>query len=84
MNAYISDDDLLNLASLELYENFRIPALAKVEISWEATKQPPVVVVLQQQQPAPLSQRGTKKRKSSLLKRRRLVREMSVISEGSE
>lgn len=82
MSSYVSDDDLLSVAELELYGNQRILPVAVVEIPWEATVQPPVVV-----QAASVKRRSApsgKRRRSSPWKKSRPVREMSVIEEGPE
>lgn len=81
MSSYVSDDDLLSLADLELYENRRIPPAMTPVIPWEATIQPPIVIQ------AASTQRGSgsgKRRRSSPKKKSRPVREMSVIVEGPE
>ncbi len=79
MSSYVSDDDLLSLAELELYENQRVPRAA--DIPWEATRQPPVVI---QMAPTPRGPRHGKRRRNSPLKKSRPVREMSIIVEGPE
>ena len=89
-SSYVSDEDLLGLEELDLYEGSRVPvgmfpggldgALAN-EISWEATRQPPVVLtspIVQQAQ-------GTKRRRrNSPLKQKRPSKKLSPIKEGQE
>ncbi|CAF9926045.1 hypothetical protein IMSHALPRED_006854 [Imshaugia aleurites] len=83
-NSYISDDDLLDLAELELVGGMRIPTDMRAEfISWEQTRQPPLVlqslpVVTRRVQPTP------KRRRSSPLKRKKIVLGMSPIAEAPE
>ncbi|MCJ1266975.1 hypothetical protein MMC22_006860 [Lobaria immixta] len=86
-SSYVSDDDLLDLASLDLYGDSRVPAgmLAGLNqpiaaISWEATKQPPVRL------PSPPLQKvqGKKRRRGSPLKRKRPVTGLSPITEAPE
>ena len=81
MSSYISDDDLLNLAELDLVENQRVLPPATVEIPWEATRQPPVVVQAASIRRGPST---GKRRRSSPRKQSRPVREMSIIVEGPE
>ncbi|KAL8998484.1 MAG: hypothetical protein Q9188_006092 [Gyalolechia gomerana] len=79
----ISDDDLLGLEELELFEGVRVPkamSLTSSTISWEATKQPPVVV-----RSTPKRQSaGGKKRRTSALYRKRSMKAMSPILEAPE
>ena len=80
-NSYISDDDLLDLAELELVGGMRVP---RTEISWEQTRQPPLVLhalpaVARKAQPTP-----KKRRRSSPLKRKKMVLGMSPIAEAPE
>ena len=82
-NSYISDDDLLDLADLELIGDMRIPPNMRTEfISWEQTRQPPVVlqslpsvpeVAARKAQPTPKGRR-----------RRKVVMGMSPIAEAPE
>ncbi|MCJ1463439.1 hypothetical protein MMC07_002046 [Pseudocyphellaria aurata] len=86
-SSYVSDDDLLDLAELELYGDSRVPAgmvaglnqLTAV-ISWEATKQPPVRL------PSPPLQKvqPKRRRRGSPLKRKRPVAGLSPITEAPE
>ena len=88
-SSYISDDELLDLAQLDLYNNFRIPEGAlpyqrqEEEISWESTKQPPLVLqsMPSPQKTLPVSKR---RRRSSPFKRRKMVQGMSPIAEAPE
>ena len=80
-NSYISDDDLLDLAELDLVGGMRVP---RTEISWEQTRQPPLVLnalpaVARKAQPTP-----KKRRRSSPLKRKKMVLGMSPIAEAPE
>ena len=81
-SSYISDEDLLDLAQLDLCNNRRVPA-GREEISWELTKQPPLVL-----HSLPVSQGASaspkRRRRSSPLKRRKMVRGMSPIAEAPE
>lgn len=76
-SSYVSDEDLLDLAQLDLYGDSRIPT---VEIPWEATRQPPVVIPSPPMQARP----AKKRRRSSPLKRSRPVKGLSPITEGTE
>lgn len=87
-NSYISDDDLLDLAELELIGGMRIPSDMRTEfISWEQTRQPPLVlhslpsvpVVTRKAQPT-----LKRRRRSSPLKRKKVVLGMSPIAEAPE
>ncbi|KAF6236220.1 hypothetical protein HO173_005850 [Letharia columbiana] len=84
-NSYISDDDLLDLAELELIGGMRIPSDMRTEfIPWEQTRQPPLVLqslpmVKRKAQPAP-----KRRRRSSPLKRKKVVLGMSPIAEAPE
>ncbi|CAF9933191.1 MAG: hypothetical protein ALECFALPRED_005499 [Alectoria fallacina] len=87
-NSYISDDDLLDLAELELVGGMRIPSDLRTQfISWEQTRQPPLVlqslpslpVVTRKARPTP-----RRRRRSSPLKRRKVVVGMSPIAEAPE
>ena len=83
-NSYISDDDLLDLAELELVDGMRIAPAMHTEISWEQTRQPPLVLhslpaVARKAQPTP-----KKRRRSSPLKRKKIVMGMSPIAEAPE
>ena len=83
-NSYISDDDLLDLAELELIGGMRIPPAMRTDISWEQTRQPPLVLhslpgVTKKAQPAP-----KRRRRSSPLKRKKIVLGMSPIAEAPE
>lgn len=89
-SSYISDDDLLDLEELDLYDGSRVPVgmfprgfngLLTNEISWEATRQPPVVLT------SPLVQKPQdpkKRRRGSPLKQKRQSKKLSPIKEGQE
>ncbi|KAL8782297.1 MAG: hypothetical protein Q9213_005490 [Squamulea squamosa] len=79
----ISDEDLLDLEELDLYEGMRVPttmSLATTEISWESTKQPPAVVCSSR----PSISAKRKRRRSSALHRKRSMKAMSPIAEIPE
>ena len=83
-NSHISDDDLLDLAELELIDGMRIAPGMRTEISWEQTRQPPLVLhslpsVAKKAQPIP-----KKRRRSTPLKRKKMVLGMSPIAEAPE
>lgn len=82
-SSHISDEDLLDLAQLDLCEDVAMPGEKTAGISWEATKQPPLVLqsVPVQQQMRPISKR---RRRSSPLNKRKMVAGMSPIAEGAE
>ncbi|MCJ1342534.1 hypothetical protein MMC31_000720 [Peltigera leucophlebia] len=89
-SSYISDEDLLDLEELELYEGSRVPVgmfpggldgVLTNEISWEATRQPPVVLASTLVQQA---QGGKRRRRSSPLKQKRPSKKLSPIKEGQE
>ena len=87
-NSYISDDDLLDLADLELIGDMRIPPNMRTDlISWEQTRQPPVVlhsmpsVLAAARKAQPTLKR---RRRSSPLKRKKIVVGMSPIAEAPE
>ncbi|KAI4181289.1 MAG: hypothetical protein L6R41_006704 [Letrouitia leprolyta] len=74
----ISDDDLLGLEELELFDGVRVPTSST--ISWEATKQPPVIIRSTSKRPSA----GGKKRRTSAPYRKRSMKAMSPILEGPE
>lgn len=83
-NSRIPDEDLLDLAELELIDGMRIAPAMRTEISWEQTRQPPLVLqslpsVAKKAQPM-----LKKRRRSSPLKRKKMVLGMSPIAEAPE
>lgn len=76
----ISDDDLLGLEELELFDGVRVPKTLSSTISWEATKQPPVVIRSTPKRPST----GGKRRRPSAPYRKRSMKAMSPILEGPE
>lgn len=87
-SSFISDEDLLDLAELELYNGSRVPVgmlpdgwnALNNEISWEATRQPPVVVA----SPPQKASCAKGRRRSSPLKQKRPAKKLSTIKEGRE
>ncbi|KAL8939736.1 MAG: hypothetical protein Q9211_002606 [Gyalolechia sp. 1 TL-2023] len=82
-SSHVSDDDLLGLEELELFEGVRVPkamTLTSSSISWEATKQPPVVVRSTSKRPSA----GGKKRRILAPYRNRSMKAMSPILEAPE